>query len=295
MIWNSVVMMTIFDLIIISFVVFTFYVFLKRKQAIQHFRATLSVFLILFGLGIIALFYLADLFTMLVLPFFIPKMQAMDIMEQLHLNFLWYVMLLGMSFLVFGVNRLVSIVFPDHLSRLEGLKDSHDQMAQLASTDSLTGLINRRTFLDEMGQTLSYPNQTRHKSAFLFIDLDKFKPINDLTGHEAGDSVLVEVAKRLEGNIRRSDMAIRYGGDEFIICLRGIDNINEIKQITENITTSLTVPITVGHQDLSISLSIGISIYPEHGNDITSLIQRADLAMYDVKRSGGNGYKIFNG
>ena len=293
MIWNSIVLMTLFDLMIISIVSYTTYVFYKKRHAIKHFHATYAVILMLIGLSIIALFYTTDLFIMFALPQFIPMMQAMAIMKDLHLNLLWIVMVTGIAFLMFGVLQLINKVFPTHISTLEGLKDTHQQLTQLASTDPLTGLPNRRAFLEKVDEYISHPEHARDESAILFLDLDGFKPINDSEGHDVGDAVLCAVAKRIENSIRRSDIAARYGGDEFTICLRGIDSKDGIERIAQQLSTSISTPIHVDSKGYSVSVSIGISMYPEHGNDILTLLEKADSAMYEVKRSGGNGLAFY--
>ncbi len=294
MIWDSFVLMTLFDLMIISIVSYTIFVVYKKRHAIKHFHATYAIILILVGLSVIALFYSADLFIMLVLPLFIPMMQAMEIMKDSHLNFLWVVMVAGIAFLVFGVMQLIYKVFPTHISTLEGLRDTHQQLTQLASTDPLTDLPNRRAFLEEVDEYISHPEHARNESAILFLDLDGFKPINDSEGHDVGDAVLQAVAKRIENSIRRSDIAARYGGDEFIICLRGINNREGIERIARQLSASVSAPIHINGKSHSVNTSIGISLYPEHGNDISTLLEKADSAMYEVKRSGGNGLAFYS-
>jgi diguanylate cyclase (GGDEF)-like protein len=289
MIWDSIVLMAMFDVFIVSIVCYTSYVFYQKRQAIQHFHATIPVILMLCGLGIIALFYVADLITMFVLPLYMPMMQAMEVMKTLHLNYLWLVMVAGVSLLVIGVLQLFYRVFPTHISTMEVLKDTHQQLTHLASTDPLTGLSNRRTFLDEVKQLVEHPEHSGYKSAILFLDLDGFKPINDTEGHDVGDAVLHTVAKRIEKTIRRSDIAARYGGDEFTVCLRGIDHGDGIERIARQLAASVSTPIQIDDMSFSISASIGISIYPDHGNDVLTLLEKADSAMYEVKRSGGNG------
>jgi len=293
MVWNSIALMTIIDVVIVSFIIYIASVFYRRRKSIRTFRATLSVFLILSGLGMIALFYLADLAIMYVLPLLIPMMQAMELMEFLHLNILWYVMVIGVTFMGLGVLRLVHIVFPRHLSQLEGLKDVQENLSHLATIDPLTGLLNRRKFKEDMDKLFSQQDLERYQFAILFIDLDGFKPINDTIGHDAGDIVLINVAKRLKDNIRHSDSAVRYGGDEFIVCLKDIVDLNKVAQIAEQLVTSIAVPIDVNESSQSISVSIGISTYPEQGGDIDTMVKHADSAMYDVKRSGGNGFAFY--
>ncbi len=294
MIWDSIFLMTMFDLMIISIVSYTTYVFYKKRHAIKHFNATHAAILMLLGLSIIAMFYTADLITMFVLPLFMPMMRAMEIMKDLHLNFLWIVMVTGISLLVFGVIQLVNKVFPTHISTMEGLKNTQKHLSHLASTDPLTGLPNRRAFQEEINQLVNHPEHARNTSAILFLDLDGFKPINDSEGHDVGDVVLRTVAIRIENTIRRSDIAARYGGDEFTICLRGIESREGIERIAQQLSASISDPIHINGNIYSVNTSIGVSIFPEHGNNIKTLLERADSAMYEVKRSGGKGVAFYS-
>lgn len=295
MIWNSIVLMSLFDLIIVSVVIYTAHVFYKRRQAIHYFRATFAVSLMLAGLGIIALFYLADLFTMFVLPLLIPMQEAMAFMEQLHLNLLWFVIVVGISLLVFGVSRLIHEVIPTHISLLEGLRDKEQHLTRLASTDPLTGLANRRLFFDEVDRLILHPDHNRHGFALLFLDLDGFKPINDSDGHEVGDLLLQQVAGTIQDTVRRADTAARYGGDEFVICLRGIDSREGVRRIAGQILNALASPIEINSRHYTLGASIGIALYPQHGKSGPLLVERADAAMYEVKRSGGNSIRFYQG
>ena len=132
------------------------------------------------------------------------------------------------------------------------------------------------------------------KFAVLFIDLDKFKSVNDNYGHQAGDYILKTVAVRLKSIIRSTDTICRIGGDEFIIILRNLKASANAEKIAVAALETLSTAFTYKENQLFIGASIGISIFPEHGIDADTLIKKADLAMYEVKRKGGNGYKIYS-
>jgi diguanylate cyclase (GGDEF)-like protein len=294
MVWNSILMMTIFDLVIILFVLFTGYVLFVRRYSIDYLEAKRAALSIAMGLGVIGLFYFADLVTMHIFPLFMPMKEAMEIMRQLHLNYLWFVMVGGISMLVFGVLCLVYRVFPSHISTLEGLRDAHQYMSRLATTDPLTGLANRRMFLEEMELLLSHPNPGRRVAALLFLDLDGFKPINDTHGHDAGDEVLKIIGQRIETHIRRSDTLARYGGDEFVVCLKGIDDKKQIRQIAEHLAQAISEPINLEENNHILGVSIGIALSPQNGEKVETLLGRADMAMYMVKKAGGQDIAFYD-
>ena len=294
MVWNSILLMTIFDLVIVFFALFTGYVLFVRRHSIDYLEAKRAALFIALGLGVIGLFYFADLLTMHLLPLFMPMKEAMEIMRQLHLNYLWFVMVGGISMLVYGVLCLVYRVFPAHISNLEGLRDAHKYMARLATTDPLTGLSNRRMFLEEMEQLLSHPNPGRRVAALMFLDLDGFKPINDTHGHDTGDEVLKITGKRIENHIRRSDTLARYGGDEFVVCLKGVDDHKQIRQIAEHLAQAVSEPITLGDNTHTLGVSIGIALSPLNGENVETLLGRADMAMYLVKKAGGHNIAFYD-
>jgi diguanylate cyclase (GGDEF)-like protein/PAS domain S-box-containing protein len=155
--------------------------------------------------------------------------------------------------------------------------------------DALTGLFNRKKMLEDISMLLDDKSE---KFAVLFIDLDKFKGINDNYGHEVGDYILKTVAMRLKSIIRSTDTINRIGGDEFIIILRYLKAIANVEEIAVAALEKLSTAFTYKGKQLFIGASIGISIYPQHGIDADMLIKNADLAMYEVKRKGGNGYNI---
>ena len=157
--------------------------------------------------------------------------------------------------------------------------------------DSLTELSNRKKLREDVDILLDNKNE---KFAFLFIDLDKFKSVNDNYGHLAGDSILKTVAMRLKSIIRSTDTVYRIGGDEFIIILKNLKKIANAEKIAMEVLKTLSSAFTYNENQLFVGACIGISIFPEHGIDKDTLSKKADLAMYEVKHKGGNGYKIYS-
>jgi diguanylate cyclase (GGDEF)-like protein/PAS domain S-box-containing protein len=168
-----------------------------------------------------------------------------------------------------------------------------DRLSYQAQHDALTGLPNRFLLADRLQQAIAYAN--RHKSwlAVLLLDLDGFKYINDSFGHQAGDQVLVEVARRLHSVIRQTDTLARIGGDEFCLVFSDLHKTSDALHIAQSCLDSLQRPIVIAERDYSVSASIGISCYPEHGSEPEVLQQHADTAMYHAKFNGKNGFQLF--
>lgn len=186
----------------------------------------------------------------------------------------------------------------------EKLQHSSAQIRHLAYHDSLTGLPNRRMFLDYVERALSYARRYNKTFALLFLDLDNFKQVNDTVGHDAGDQLLREVAERLTNCIRAEDYVARgetdldntvarLGGDEFIILLPNISYAYQAAKVAERIVASLVKPIIICQKEFYISTSIGITAYPEDGTDVDNLVKNADIAMYRAKQEGKNTYQHY--
>ena len=144
-----------------------------------------------------------------------------------------------------------------------------------------------------MAQAIPHAERSKTFFALLFVDLDKFKLVNDLYGHSIGDGLLKAVARRLDECIRKEDTVARAGGDEFVIVLREISHTKDAAKIGGKIVQALAHPFQVGRHELDISCSVGISVYPKDGKDINTLMINADTAMYQAKRAGRNAYKFF--
>ncbi|MCL2636196.1 MAG: EAL domain-containing protein, partial [Betaproteobacteria bacterium] len=158
---------------------------------------------------------------------------------------------------------------------------------QLAYNDTLTGLPNRLLFVDHLNDAISRCTAKAGMLAVLFLDLDRFKFINDTHGHEAGDQLLKTMALRLKGCIRADDCVARLGGDEFTILLNDLPNSTVAAGIAKNICRTVAAPLLVGGQEVVMTASIGISLYPDDGEDVSSLLRHADTAMYRAKHGGG--------
>ncbi len=181
------------------------------------------------------------------------------------------------------------IVFHDVTeSRGMALKMSH-----LAQHDVLTGLPNRALLTERFNHAIGRAQRHHKQIALLFLDLDYFKNINDTLGHVIGDQLLLSVASRLVECVRATDIVCRQGGDEFVILLTEIEQPQDAAIVAEKLLTTFTNPHFVGEHELHIALSIGISIYPEDGNNVNDVIRNADTAMYHAKASGRNNYQFF--
>lgn len=169
--------------------------------------------------------------------------------------------------------------------RARALQAAHQAM-QLALYDALTGLPNRKLLDERLTLALSHAKRSQSHVALLFIDLDKFKPVNDNFGHAYGDLLLKEVAKRLRENMRESDTASRLGGDEFVVLLLDIESPHAVTLVATKILQHLTEPYEIAGHTFDISASIGAAMYPEHGLDGKALMKSADMAMYQAKNKG---------
>jgi len=180
------------------------------------------------------------------------------------------------------------------ISDITDLKNAQLPMETLAFFDPLTGLSNRRLFIDRLEKAVSESRRRSTFIALLFIDLDQFKRINDSLGHEAGDQLLVEIARRLETSVRESDTVSRIGGDEFTVLLSDIDSSNGVRHICEKILTRLGKPIAINNQEVITTVSIGITLGPSDGDTGSTLMRNADMAMYQAKAMGRNNYQFFS-
>ncbi len=181
------------------------------------------------------------------------------------------------------------IVFHDvSQSRAMALKMSH-----LAQHDFLTGLPNRMLLTERLSQAIGLAHRHHKQVALLFLDLDYFKHINDSLGHAIGDQLLQSVAHRLTACVRSTDTVCRQGGDEFVILLAEIEEPEAAAVVAEKLLAALGVPQHIGGHELHVTLSIGISIYPDDGSDVDTVIQNADTAMYHAKANGRNNYQFF--
>ena len=171
--------------------------------------------------------------------------------------------------------------------------EQEKRVIYLAQHDQLTGLKNRRAMEVEVEQNIKDAKDTDARVAILFLDLDNFKIINDSLGHNIGDLLLKSIAKRLKNNLDSSDGIYRFGGDEFAIVVTKNVNEENILMIAKRVMSLVNQPLIIENNDISSSASIGISLYPEDGEDINTLLKNADIAMYSSKMSGKNRYKFY--
>jgi diguanylate cyclase (GGDEF)-like protein len=165
----------------------------------------------------------------------------------------------------------------------ELLTSAEQKAKDLAFHDDLTGLHNKR-YIDDIFETLCAQAQRMHKPmAVLFLDLNDFKTINDKYGHDAGDQVLQEIARRIQERVRKADIVVRLGGDEFIVLLTTIDNTDDLQTVIDNLQTAIVQPIEVDQHNCCVDVSIGASVFPENGTRLKDLVRMADSAMYRIK------------
>ena len=169
---------------------------------------------------------------------------------------------------------------------------SQKAIAHQAQHDFLTDLPNRLLFCDRFEQQLAVAKRHDSKFAIIYLDLDKFKSVNDTLGHYVGDKLLVITAQRLSELVREIDTVSRFGGDEFAILVSEVDTINDVTTLANKVAHVLSQPFILDKHSISISASIGVALYPEHGADLVSLMNNADAAMYKAKQGGDNNYVI---
>jgi diguanylate cyclase (GGDEF)-like protein/PAS domain S-box-containing protein len=167
------------------------------------------------------------------------------------------------------------------------------KMLHMAQHDFLTGLANRALLTERLTRAVGLAQRKKKQVALLFVDLDNFKQINDSLGHAIGDKLLQSVAKRMTEVVRATDTVCRQGGDEFVVLLTEIEQCRDAAQVAEKLIAAFTLPHIIHECELDVTLSIGVSVYPDDGKDAESLFQHADAAMYCAKTCGRNNYQFF--
>ncbi|MGE4578270.1 MAG: putative bifunctional diguanylate cyclase/phosphodiesterase [Desulfuromonadales bacterium] len=181
----------------------------------------------------------------------------------------------------------------DRVEAENRLRENQDRLKHLAHHDPLTNLPNRTLFKERLNQALAKARRSGEQVAIVFLDLDRFKKINDTLGHEAGDQLLKDVAARLRTCIRQSDTVARLGGDEFVLVLEEINQPGPVITVAKKILSALAQPFVIDDYELYITTSIGISLFPSDGDEATGLMKCADVAMYRVKQQGRNNYQFY--
>jgi len=201
------------------------------------------------------------------------------------------------TFLILSATRLLSAFdarVAVRTSRLAGsLQKANAELKHMVLHDALTRLPNRLLLEDRIGQAIGSCLRAGARCAVLFVDLDRFKSVNDSLGHFVGDELLRTIAERLHGAVRAEDTVSRLGGDEFVVLLRQVEGDDDVAGVARKIADLVGAAVQVERRELSVTASIGAAIFPEHGANTQTLITNADAAMYHVKKSGRNGFQIF--
>jgi diguanylate cyclase (GGDEF)-like protein/PAS domain S-box-containing protein len=172
-------------------------------------------------------------------------------------------------------------------------KEAEEQIKNLAYHDALTGLPNRLLFNDRLSVAVAQAHRQGYRLAIFFLDVDRFKVINDSLGHSLGDRLLQGVARRLQSSVREGDTVARLGGDEFILLLPALNRTEDVAKVAEKILDSLKLPFRLEGRELYVTASMGISLYPDDGGDAETLIKNADTAMYRAKEQGRDNYQLY--
>ncbi len=167
-----------------------------------------------------------------------------------------------------------------------------DELTRSGQRDALTGMPNRALMRDRFEQAITLARRHGMRAAVLFVDLDGFKPINDESGHAAGDEVLQLLARRMASAVRASDTVSRHGGDEFLVLLAEVAQASDAQAIAEKMLAALAEPFVVQSRKLQLTASIGIALFPDDGADAATLVGHADAAMYRVKHRGGGSFEL---
>jgi diguanylate cyclase (GGDEF)-like protein len=179
-------------------------------------------------------------------------------------------------------------------AHLSELYDSQRDVDHLARHDPLTGLANRLMLYDRLEHAISASQRTGRNIALIYLDLDRFKEINDTRGHAIGDKVLKAVSNRLKKMVREVDTVARLGGDEFVILFDSIEDPRQVVAIAGKIIDAFRLPLEIDGEEYRIGVSLGISVYPQDADNATRLIEQADTAMYRAKKAGGNTFELCN-
>ncbi len=172
-------------------------------------------------------------------------------------------------------------------------KQAEARLAYMAQYDYLTGLANRTLLMDRLTRALARAERSDQQMGLLFLDLDRLKDINDTLGHDVGDRLLKDVAGRLSGCVRKVDTVARLGGDEFAIVLEGISHVGNVTTVAQKILDVIAQPFTLNGQEVFVTVSIGITVYPFVNDNIDNLLKDTDAAMYSAKKQGGNCYRVY--
>ncbi|WP_108446313.1 EAL domain-containing protein [Halomonas denitrificans] len=178
-------------------------------------------------------------------------------------------------------------------SDITNIRENEEQVRRLAYYDPLTRMPNRRLLEDRLELAIRHARRHRQRLAVIFLDLDHFKQVNDALGHAVGDELLLKVSQRLRGQLREDDTLARQGGDEFIVLLNEVEEVEEVTRVARRLVESVSSPFEIGGQVFRVGCSLGISLYPDDGDRVETLVRQADSAMYRAKQEGRNTYRLF--
>ncbi|MEQ6887224.1 EAL domain-containing protein [Halomonas sp. CS7] len=178
-------------------------------------------------------------------------------------------------------------------SDITHIRENEEQVRRLAYYDPLTRLPNRRLLEDRLELAIRHAHRHQQRLAVVFLDLDHFKQVNDALGHTMGDELLLKVSQRLRAQLREDDTLARQGGDEFIALLNEVAEVDEVTRVARRLIESVSAPFEVGGQVFRVGCSLGISLYPDDGVEVETLVRQADAAMYRAKKEGRNTYRLF--
>jgi len=198
--------------------------------------------------------------------------------------------------LVVDGREVISFVLRDVSARKQAereLVDKQDRISHIAQHDALTGLLNRSGLQARLRDVIEQAQRTKRSAAFLYIDIDHFKKVNDLHGHACGDRLLQGVAERLRAAVSSSDLVARMGGDEFVVVASGVRDTQSAGGIAARIRERLSQPFELEGTELAITSSVGVSVFPEHGAEYELLLKNADIALYEAKDGGRDAHKLF--
>jgi diguanylate cyclase len=264
---------------------------LAHKQIGETFYWTPVIYLLSFLIPQMRGGWIATLFTALCLG--VSGVYALTSLDTMTPEKWGTLFMLSQANAVNLVQLILSFAFINLKARYTKSKEQVEALEEVLHTDSLTGLPNRlklQQLLDDALKTAKHKNEIL---AVLFIDVDRFKLINDTLGHSAGDALLGHVAKRLSEVVREGDFVARISGDEFVIIAHALDKASTVRVIAQRIMASLSAPFEVVGQTLSVTVSIGAALFPDDADDADALIRHADSAMYKVKKRGKNGFEVY--
>lgn len=201
------------------------------------------------------------------------------------------IIMIGLTLLL---KRQVAIRTNELQLEVDERREAERMLDELAYYDSLTKLPNRISLLEYLKVAIARARRKKTKMAVLFIDIDRFKTVNDTLGHDAGDQLIVEIAKRLQTCLRDEDSIHRFGGDEFVAILQDVQDLSDINYVAKRMLNCLSKPVKINSTEIFSSVCIGVSLYPDDDDDIDNLLKFADAAMYHAKDQGGNNYQFYN-